>query len=186
MVRIDDAVVASRVALVVRSAPAPAAVVPAAGCGQRANGLAEGACARGGSIADEDFDGGRGEDCVAVVVGRRSDVADLGEDVLILLISGADLAGIQCAVRCLGGQRDGAVEQVGDLSQGSVSGLQHADAGAGVLCRLGESGDVGMQAVREGKACSIVGTAVDARTRRELRQCVLQARLGLVKGLFCA
>ena len=116
-----------------------------------------------------------------LIVRRRSDVADLGQDVLILLVGRAHLRGVQSSVGGLGGECHGAVEEVGNLRQGAVGGLQQADAGGCILRRLREGCDVGVEAVGEREACGVVGSAVDARTGGELRECVLQTILRLIQ-----
>ena len=92
-----------------------------------------------------------------------------------------DLTAGEGAVGGLGGQGDCAIEQVGDLGERAVRGLQEADAVGGICGGLGERGYVGAEAVGDGEAGCVVGAGVDARTGGELLESGLKARLGGVE-----
>ena len=61
-----------------------------------------------------------------------------------------------------GGQRDGAVEQGGDLGQCPICYLEFADAVRRVTRGLGQGCDVRFEAVGDGQTSRIVSAAIDA------------------------
>ena len=79
------------------------------------------------------------EDLLLVVGGGRADVVDLRQDRLVLLVGRRILRAVEGAVRGFGSQRNGAVEQAGDLRESAIGDLQQAYAFTGVGVRLGKA-----------------------------------------------
>ena len=97
-----------------------------------------------------------------MVVGVGSNAVDFCLDRLILIVQRNPLRISDRARRRLGGQRDRAIQKRAHLGQRSISHLQRSYTVVRVAGRLGKRADIGLQAIGDRQAGSIVRAAIDA------------------------